>query len=566
MTGELAALAGLGALGDLNLQFRGAGQIFGSDAKTAGGDLLDAAVLGVPVFHGGKTGAVLATLAGVRLAADPVHGDGENFVGLGGKGAEGHARGGEATADVLDRLDLLKGNRGAALAQTEQVADGDGSVFGKGIDVGAVLGRLVALVGPLEPDEGMQGLDGRRGDGVHFSVTAPAVKTGIGQALCGGGGGVTLLMAADGFVGELVEADATHLGGGFREMVADELVAETDRLEQLAAVVARQHGDAHLRHDLQQPLVHGLPVGGDDLGGVHLGQGTFGLPTGGQFPDQVGADGGSAEADEAGEVVDVTAVAGVGDEGGAHAESRPDEGVMDGRDGEQHGKGGLLGGDTAIRKAEDGNTFLDGSGGLVGQLVQPFPEGLPAAGNGENNRKRPGAEMGLLLAEDGGKLRRLDHRGFEAEEADMVGAVGQPVGPGAQVNGGGHDELFADRVDRRVGDLGEELPEILVKKARPPGENGEGGVIAHRADRLLGLLDHGKKDDLQFLVGVAEGKQAGVEIGGNGRELARGRGQGAQTGLDPFAIGFGGSGKLLDVRVPEELLVHGIDGDHLPRA
>jgi hypothetical protein len=48
VAGQLAALAGLGALRDLDLQHLGIDQVFGGDAEAAGGDLLDLAALAVP--------------------------------------------------------------------------------------------------------------------------------------------------------------------------------------------------------------------------------------------------------------------------------------------------------------------------------------------------------------------------------------------------------------------------------------------------------------------------------------------------------------------------------------
>ena len=48
-----------------------------------------------------------------------------------------------------------------------------------------------------------------------------------------------------------------------------------------------------------------------------------------------------------------------------------------------------------------------------------------------------------------------------------------------------HDELLADRVDRRVRHLGEVLLEIGVEQLRLVGERRDRRVGAHRADRLL---------------------------------------------------------------------------------
>ena len=55
-TGQLAALARLGALGHLDLQVRGVGQVVAGDAEAAGGHLLDGAVAPVPVGIGLDSG------------------------------------------------------------------------------------------------------------------------------------------------------------------------------------------------------------------------------------------------------------------------------------------------------------------------------------------------------------------------------------------------------------------------------------------------------------------------------------------------------------------------------
>src|SRR5207247_10018166 len=51
---------------------------------------------------------VLAALAGVRAAADLVHGDGERLVRLARDRAERHRAGGEPLDDLLRRLDVLE--------------------------------------------------------------------------------------------------------------------------------------------------------------------------------------------------------------------------------------------------------------------------------------------------------------------------------------------------------------------------------------------------------------------------------------------------------------------------
>ena len=69
-----------------------------------------------------------------------------------------------------------------------------------------------------------------------------------------------------------------------------------------------------------------------------------------------------------------------------------------------------------------------------------------------------------------------------------------------------HHQLLAERVDRRVGDLGEALLEVGVEQARHPREDRHRGVVAHREDRVLALGAHRADDELDLFGGVAEGR------------------------------------------------------------
>ena len=113
MTGKLTTLTRLSALGHLDLDLLGTGQIGGMNTEATGGDLFDGAVGPVAVLLTFKTAGILAAFAAVRLAADAVHGDRQSLVGFGAKCPERHAGRGEAAADLLDRLDLFDRHRAA---------------------------------------------------------------------------------------------------------------------------------------------------------------------------------------------------------------------------------------------------------------------------------------------------------------------------------------------------------------------------------------------------------------------------------------------------------------------
>ncbi len=107
VAGELPALAGLGALGHLDLQVVGVGQVLSGDAEAPRRHLLDRRTARRVVEAVG----VLAALSRVRLGSEPVHRDRQRLVGLGRDRAVAHRARGEPTHDRGDRLDLLDRHR-----------------------------------------------------------------------------------------------------------------------------------------------------------------------------------------------------------------------------------------------------------------------------------------------------------------------------------------------------------------------------------------------------------------------------------------------------------------------
>ena len=70
----------------------------------------------------------------------------------------------------------------------------------------------------------------------------------------------------------------------------------------------------------------------------------------------------------------VTAIGGVGDEGGPHPKSCTDQAVMDRGDREKHRKGGLLGLGSAVGQAENGASLADGGRSLVTNFSEALLE------------------------------------------------------------------------------------------------------------------------------------------------------------------------------------------------
>ncbi len=142
----------------------------------------------------------------------------------------------------------------------------------------------------------------------------------------------------------------------------------------------------------------------------------------------------------------------------------------------------------------------------------------------------------------------------------------EQVGPRPDEGHERHDELLADRVDRRVRHLREVLLEISVQQLRPVGQGRERRVGAHRADRLLAHLGHGRHQELDALLRVAEGLLAveQAHIGaGRRRRRARQLMHADLGAVEPLLIGVS-IGKLgLDLLVGNDASLGKVDEQHL---
>ena len=263
--GQLAALAGLGALRHLDLDVVGVDQVLAGDAEPARGHLLDRRAAQVAVRVGQEAVGVLAALAGVGLAAEPVHRDRQRLVRLGGDRAVAHRAGGEPLDDLADRLDLVdRHGRPHAGLQREEPAQG-GGLLGQLVDGLRVLLEDVVLPRP----GGVLEQEHRLGvEQVHLALAAPLVlPAGLQPAVrpLGRVLRVGAAVAHGHLLGEDVDADAAERAGGAGEVLVDEVLGEPDGLEDLRHRVRADGADAHLAHDLEHALAERLDHVADGL-------------------------------------------------------------------------------------------------------------------------------------------------------------------------------------------------------------------------------------------------------------------------------------------------------------
>ncbi len=157
---------------------------------------------------------------------------------------------------------------------------------------------------------------------------------------------------------------------------------------------------------------------------------------------------------------------------------------------------------------------------------------------------------------------------MQLELPAVLGRLGQQVALAADEAHERHHELLAQRVNRRVGHLGEELLEVREEQLRPAREHRERRVVAHRADGLLPARGHRRDDHLQVFFGVPEDALLAAEDLRLLRRHLRGRQQAAQLDallLDPVPVRALPRDLRLDLVVRDDAMLRQVHEEHFAR-
>ncbi len=367
------------------------------------------------------------------------------------------------------------------------------------------------------------------------------------------------------------ETGATDARSGIGEAQVDHLRFQADDLEQLRAAVAGHGTDAHLRDDLRQALVDALAVAAADLrllaalaeledaAAAQVEQGLVG---------QVRIHRGGTEAEQAGHVVRIAGGAGLDDQVDVAAQAQAREVVVDGAGGQQGVHHRPPGHRVAVGQQQHHHAL---AGSLLGLGADALDAGVQAFVLAVGQVEQAVGLHVLVHLQQLAQLALAQHRRVEDDVVHRLRPGVEDVGLLAELGGQGHRAVFAQRVDRRVGDLREGLAEVVIQRAAALAEHGHRRVIAHRAGSfLLGLgqrpqhLFHFLAAELVQLVVAAQG--ALVE----GFLHQRGIDQfGLQVGdalLQPLLVRRTAAVDAVDGFRIEQVAALEVDGDHLARA
>jgi hypothetical protein len=212
---------------------------------------------------------------------------------------------------------------------------------------------------------------------------------------------------------------------------------------------------------------------------------------------------------------------------------------------------------------------LQGIHGLGAQAGELGLDAFATPGQRVGDVQLVGAELAAgarLDATQACHVVKVQHRLRHFQPHRWVDGVDvQQVGLGADEAVQAHHDGFADRVDRRVGDLRKQLLEVVVERFALVRQHGQGAVVAHRAGGLFAIGGHRGQQELDVFLRVAEGLLAVEQAVPGGGGLGAGF-DGIEPDahvVDPLAVGAGAGELVLQGLVVDDAALLQVDQEHL---
>ncbi len=290
------------------------------------------------------------------------------------------------------------------------------------------------------------------------------------------GAGVT----RGGFGGDVVQSDAADARRRAGEVFVDQLFAQTDGLEHLGTPETAHGRNADAAETFQQPFFQRGHIGADGLFGrlVLFQRRRFRHDAHG-LQRRDGADRVRAESDQLGEMDDFARFTRFDDDARFVPQPFSDQGVMQSRHRQQRRNRRVFRVKSQIAEDQDVRPVRDRFFGIGDQPVQSVFQSFSALFDIENGGQADGfhvvvGDMFQMCQRIGVQQRRT-----ELQPSEMPRRFRQQVVFASQKTHQRHDQLFAQRVDRRVRDLRELLFEIVEQQLRTVRQHGQRRVEPH---------------------------------------------------------------------------------------
>ena len=328
---------------------------------------------------------------------------------------------------------------------------------------------------------------------MHLAVAAEPGKSGIREARLASGGwlrdGERCGAATDLAVGKVGEGRAPGPRGGFREATRDDRRVEIDDVDERAADVRRDGADPHPGECLAQTGFERGDESGDGLVRAHGLRSARARELGRELDGEARLDRGGSDREDHGHRVDVEDVDSAHGDIGPAAEAGSSQGGVHGTDREDRRDGQPVDRPGGVGDEDDRGAAAGGDDGVRAEALQ---RGLEASRTLARIPRRVERPNGLAVSTDrGDQPVHVDDDGpCQANGPWPARRPAEQRRPSAELHPQVHDHPLALRVDRRVGDLGEGLAEMVGQRPVQPRAAGRWRVVAHAPQRLVRLKRH----------------------------------------------------------------------------
>ncbi len=378
------------------------------------------------------------------------------------------------------------------------------------------------------------------------------------------------LVYADRLFGDFEHAHAFDRRGGAGEILVHERPREAHRLEDLRTSVGHVGRSAHLRHHLLQALADRLHEILDRLSAVEIrAELALCRKIEQRLEGEIRMHRFGAVASEQGKVVHLAHGARFHDETRARAQTLPHQVLMDRRQRQKRRDSHAFPLHEPVGNHDNRVARAHRILGLCAKRREARLDRLlaPRQGVGDVQLERAELAAGVALdVPDFLHFEEVEHRLRYLEPERRVHLVdAEQVRFRSDERHQRRHQLLADRVDRRVRDLREQLFEVVVQRLVLVRQHGKRRVVAHRADGFLAVRRHRDHDELDVLLRVAEGLLA---IEHPHRTLQRRGLFGLDLvkldadALDPFRVGFRARKRVLELFVVDDPTLLQIDEEH----
>ena len=483
---------------DLNLDSRR--KIAARYAEATGSNLLDGRIHGIAVRQRSLALRVFAAFTRIRAAAQTVHGNSHALVSFLGNGTVAHSARVETLSDACGRLNLFQRNRGTISYEVEQIAQADRTPFLMQMIAVFLEHLIIALTASM-----LQQVDGLRIDKVFFTALRTPLGKAQGRQLLGCRrveDSHSVVVALVLFALNIGNAQAAHTGNGASKILINELLLETNSLEDLSRMVALNRRNTHLRHDGGNSRGYRLVVVRNALFGRY-GQSALCRQIGNALMCHIGVNARSGIANQSSEVVCGNGITCLDHKIGKGANAHTDKMVVNRRN-RQERRNRHFAFCSTVGKHDDAYPVAHSLLNAACQVFERLFQCVFTVFATIRSAETLSLEANAINRADAIELILRQHRAIEANQLACCAGIFQKIAVVANIEHARSNQALTQSIDRWIGYLGKQLVEIIEEGTVLFRKACKRGIDTHGSQGHTALFSHGANHLIHVIPVVAQ--------------------------------------------------------------